>query len=215
MPPVPALIMAGQCPLLSQVANLQPGCPAHCAYWCVCSTWEGNRFLTNVSAAALEAERYPGSKDHKVSLQNEGRNKHVTGAEGGRQMNPVMSYLAVLGCPHCSSAFRTCRQEGVSLHSPLQPRFEKSHSHTLCNSYPLIQGRCHKMQLCFVQCLKQSYFIFTRSECCRNGCAARLADAYQKSLISIVKSMQRTEITLALNQVIVALGLSWYSYVLL
>lgn len=79
--------------------------------------------MTVVGAAALEAEHYPGSKDHKVILQNGGRNKHVTGAEGGRQMNPVM-YLAVLGCPHCSSASRTCRQEGVSLHSPLQHCFE-------------------------------------------------------------------------------------------
>lgn len=99
-------------------------------YRCVCTVVGGSRFVTVVCAAALEAECYRGSKDHKVTLQNEGRNKHVTGVESGRQMNPVMSYLANAWLSAPQLGFQDRQAKGSLIALPLQPR-SKNHIPTL------------------------------------------------------------------------------------
>lgn len=90
----------------------------------------GSRFFTAVGAAALEAECDPGSKDHKVIFQNEGRNKHVTGVEGGRQMNPVISYLANTWLSSLQLSFQNQQAGGRLVAQPLPSRSE-DHSPTL------------------------------------------------------------------------------------
>lgn len=133
MPLVQALILLADVhlPARWQTARLQQELAgAGVVPQCVCTVVGGSWFVSDVCAAALEAECYPGSKDHKVTLQNEGRNKHVTGVEGGRQMNPVMSCLANAWLSSPQLGFQDQQAKGSLIALPLQP-CSKNHIPTL------------------------------------------------------------------------------------
>lgn len=90
----------------------------------------GSRFFTAVCAAALEAECDPASQDRKVIFQNERRNKHVTGVEGGRHINLVVLYLTNTWLSSLQLGFQNQQAGGRLIAQPLSSCSE-NHSSTL------------------------------------------------------------------------------------